>query len=143
MNFRVGDRNEDALDTTSLGLSGGLAGERNNRLAEFVVEHLHVAPGNLASPSRTDGFENGFLGGEPTGDVRNRILLAGNVLLLAVGKDAIEKYLAVAFDGTTDAIALDDVDTMSHDGHAYRLRQYARRGKTTGGGVFDRPERVC
>src|SRR5207253_353011 len=117
------------------------AGEQNYRLAADFFCDLDIGPGDAPSPAGAQDFEHGLLRREASGQVLViSLLIPGTVFLLGRREDAIQKSLAVLFDGSADTIRLDDIDAVADDGHVDTIaaREPPRDEGFVGGVVKDR-----
>lgn len=107
-----------------------LAGQIDFRLAARFWEYFDICPCDPAAPAGAEDFEHGFLRRESPGEVLVIPLLASRAIRkLGRCENAIEKSLAVLFDGMLDPSRLDDIDTMSNDGHVLRICRFTQNEK--------------
>src|SRR5436309_2370994 len=105
---------------------GAVAGlealERDPREAQLGLlaaglDDLGLLPADAAGEAGADGLERGFLGGEPGGQVGERVLVAAAVLELALGEEPLLHALAEAPQRLHQPLHLDHVDPDPLDGH--------------------------
>ncbi len=111
----VCDADEDAGNAHSLGDGGTFARKNDLRFAQIVVGNLHVSPLHLAAHAGAEGLEDGFLGGESSGEVLNSLLVLLAIGLLVRSEDAVQKTVAVMREHFVQARALDYVNAMTED----------------------------
>src|SRR5579872_2789453 len=92
----------------------GSAGEMQGGPLSWRPEHLQFLPGNAALNAGAESFGSGLFGGETRGEAlcgcRSGAAI-GNFLL---GKDALEKAVAIALDSVRDTRYLDEVNSRAH-----------------------------
>lgn len=81
----------------------------------FVVKNFDVMPGDLGAKASAKGFDYGFFRCESAGEVGHGVFVFIAIILLALGKEAVEKMLPMSFDAFTDPVDLDDIGAESFD----------------------------
>lgn len=123
----VGDGEVPLGDAHFGGEAGGFAGEFEDGAAEGVVENFHIGPGHGAAEAGAEDFDDGFLGGEASGEVLHGVAVFEAVFLLGGGEAAIEEMGAVVGVHPCDAVDFRQIDTVSDDTHGGQVNM-ARRG---------------
>src|SRR4030081_2540029 len=113
----VAQGNERVCDAALFGEFFGAPGEDEKRFATWFLVHVDVAPPHRFADTGAECFRNGFLGGEPRGQMSRGKFHRHRVFDFATGKDAMEKFLAEAVERTFNARTLDKVDTNPEHAH--------------------------
>ena len=126
---RVGKRQKAALDSHAVRKLSRPAAEDQHGPAAGFAFHGHVAAKRFPAPTRPDGLERGFFGGEPRCVPFGTVRLGIAVFNLGGGKNALGKTRAKALQGRRYAANLDNVNSRS-DNHrrAFLSRTGYRRG---------------
>ena len=119
----VGKGNVPPVNTAIAGDAIRFPAELDDRLASGQANNLDVAPADAVAQTRTQDLHDRFLGGEAGGQVLGETLRAATgVGNLVRGEATAQESLAVALDKLAQPGDLDDVNTVSHDGHIRMIR---------------------
>lgn len=105
-------------DAQLSGNGTGAAGEMKGGPLSWRAEHLQLFPGNAVLNARAEGFGASLFRGEARGEALCECGFGAAIGDLLVGKDALQKAVAVAFDGVRDARYFDEVDSRAHQHEA-------------------------
>ena len=86
-------------------------------LAGFFAADFHVLPAKLAADAGAEGFGDGFLGGEASGEKGGRFLVGKAVRDFFGAEDALQKAFAEFFVRGANAFDFDDVNADAEDHH--------------------------
>lgn len=114
----MGQRQVPARDTALAGDPLGFSGKPEGRLAAGQAHDLDVAPSDPMSKAGPQDLQNRLLGGKPGRQVlREPLGTAAGVGHLLEGEATPKKTLPVPLDELAEALNVDDVDAVAHDGH--------------------------
>ena len=107
-----------AGDSEGIGDAGAFAGEPDAGLTAGAFGDFDIGPGDSAAPAGAEDFEDGFLGGEASGEVLEISAGVGVAIsLFGGGEDAVEKMPAVLLVEAANAGGFDEIDSVADDGH--------------------------
>lgn len=123
--FGVGEAEVGGRDTATLGEFQALAVENELRSAGIESPHLHVVPAEINADAGLKGFGGGFLGGEPGGEMWERIGMVETVFDLGFDEDSLREAFPELLVRLGDADDLDDVNARSED-HSFPSARASR-----------------
>ena len=77
--------------------------------AKVVGEDFDIVPRDLLPEPRSKGFHEGFFGGKAAGEVGDGVLEPVAVVLLPLGKEAVDEVHPVPFDALAHPVNFNDI----------------------------------
>lgn len=96
----VADGDEEVGIVESLLESGG---EEDDRLASIIGKNFEIVPSEVGAEAGAESFSESFFGSEAAGEMGHGIFEFIAVVLLALGKEAIEKVMTVSLNALPHA----------------------------------------
>jgi hypothetical protein len=93
----------------------GLTVENDRGPSPGLTRHFNITPAHAATPSRSQRFHSGFLGGKTSGVALNAIGFGIAVADLSFGKHALKKAVAMPRNGLRDTRDLRNVDAGANN----------------------------